>query len=225
MKRSGKRKIVAGTAAVLALAGGGAAIGATQWSPKAESDAVVKDAAEQLGVEPSELSAALKKALEDRVDAAVAAGRLTQAQADELKQRIESGDVPLVGGPLGGEQRHEGGHFGGLDAAGAYLGLSESDLHTQLESGKTLADVAKAQGKTADGLVTAIVDAAKKDLADAVAAWRMTEAQQTEILADLEQRTTDLVNGKAPTGRGSGLDRFRGGPPEGPSGADFGAAA
>jgi hypothetical protein len=33
------------------------------------------------------------------VDAAVAAGRLTKAQSDELKQQIESGNVPLFGGP------------------------------------------------------------------------------------------------------------------------------
>src|SRR5215213_8679149 len=101
MDGSAKRKAAAGAVAVLALAGGGVAVAATQLSPAAESDAVVNDAAKQLGVSSSDLKSALTSALEDRLDDAVKDGGLTQAQADELKQRLESGDVPLLGG-LGG---------------------------------------------------------------------------------------------------------------------------
>jgi hypothetical protein len=73
MDRSTKTKIVAGAVAAAAIAGGGAAVGATQLrSPSEESQAVVNDAAAQLGVQPQALSNALKKALENRVDAAVA---------------------------------------------------------------------------------------------------------------------------------------------------------
>jgi hypothetical protein len=118
-----KPKVIAGAVAGLAVAGGGAAVAANQLgSPKQESQAVLNDAAKQLGVEPSALSAALKKALENRVDDAVAAGRLTKAQGDELKQRIESGDMPLFGGAGPGFHHH--GPFGGLDAAASYLGLT-----------------------------------------------------------------------------------------------------
>jgi hypothetical protein len=205
-----KPRLVAGAIAGLAVAGGGAAFAATQLgSPKQENQAVLNDAAKQLGIEPSALSAALKKALENRVDAAVAAGRLTKAQGDELKQRIESGDVPLFGGPgPGSHQLH--GMFGGLDAAATYLGLTEAQLRTQLESGKSLADVAKAQGKTAAGLIQALV-AAKKKLDAGVAAGRLTQAQADAILSDLKSRVTDFVNGAAPR---FGFHRdFRGGPP------------
>ena len=94
-----KRKVAAGAAALLAVAGGGAAIAATQLSPKQESQTVLNDAARDLGVSPSDLSAALKSALAKRIDAAVAAGHLTKDQADELKQRLESGDFPLFGAP------------------------------------------------------------------------------------------------------------------------------
>src|SRR6188768_491799 len=96
-----KRKVVVGAAAALAVGGAGAGIAATKLnnSPSAESKAVISDAAKQLGVQPNQLSSALKKALENRVDAAVAAGRLTKAQGDELKQRIESNDLPFFAGP------------------------------------------------------------------------------------------------------------------------------
>ena len=69
-----KLKIAGGTAALAAVIGGGAAVAATQLSPTEESDAIVQDAAKQLGVSADKLDAALKQALENRVDAAVKAG-------------------------------------------------------------------------------------------------------------------------------------------------------
>ena len=57
MEKRMKRKVAAGAAALLAVAGGGAAIAATQLSPKQESQAVLNDAASQLGVSPSERTA------------------------------------------------------------------------------------------------------------------------------------------------------------------------
>src|SRR5215218_5312034 len=180
-----KRKLVAAGIAVLAVAGGGAAVAATgSGTPQEESKAVVDDAAKQLGIDPTKLSDALKKALENRVDAAVAAGSITQAEGDALKARIESDDYPLLGGPGFGHHGGPGGHgFGHLAAAATYLGLSETELRTQLDAGKTLADVAKAQGKTVDGLVAALVADEKKELDAAVSAGRLTQAQADEMLA------------------------------------------
>jgi len=192
-----KRKIVAGTVAAVAVGGAGAGVAATQFSssPSQESKAIVSDAAKRLGVQPSELSSALKKALEDRVDAAVAAGRLTKAQGDELKQRIESNDVPLFlgPGPFGFRFEH---HMHGLDVAAPYLGLTEAQLEQKLESGKTLAQVAKDQGKSVDGLVAALKADLKSKLDDAVSAGRLTKAQEDQILKDADQRISDFVNGK-----------------------------
>ncbi|TML44914.1 MAG: hypothetical protein E6G19_06565 [Actinobacteria bacterium] len=212
-------KVIAGAVAGLAVAGGGGAYAATQFgSPQQENQAVLNDAAKQLGVEPSALSAALKKAAENRVDEAVVAGRLTQAQGDELKQRIESGDVPLFGGP--GFGFHErGALFGGLDAAASYLGLTDAQVRSDFRSGKSLADIADAQGKSVDGLVQAIVDAAKTKIAAAVAAGRLTQSQADSILSGLKSHVTDFVNRTPPRFglhngfRGGGV---RGGPLVGP---------
>ena len=208
-----KLKIAGGTAALAAVLGGGAAVAATQLSPTEESDAVVADAAKQLGVSADKLDAALKQALENRVDAAVEAGTISAAQATELKQRIEAGEVPLVGvGPGFG---HRGGQHGFVDfaAAAKYLGVTEANLRTSLEDGDTLAEIAKAKGKTAAGLVDALVAAARTDLDEKVAAGRITAAQRTSILADLESRLEGVVSGEFSFGsRGHG----RGfGPPPG----------
>jgi hypothetical protein len=188
-----KRKLIFSAAALLAAAGGGAAIAASDSSPAEENQAVLDAAAKQLGVSPTKLSDALKKALSDRVDAAVAAGRLTQKEADALKQRINSESFPLFGG-----LRERGfGHFGflgKLDAAATYLGLTEDQLRTQLEGGKSLAQIAKDQGKTASGLVDALVAAAKTKLDAAVAAGKLTQSQADDMLNGLRDRITSLVN-------------------------------
>jgi hypothetical protein len=194
------RKLVAGAVAALAVTGGGAAIAASKLgSPQQESQAVINDAAQQLGVQPSALSDALKKALENRVDAAVAAGTITKAEGDEMKSRIESGDFPLFfGGP--GPGFHDKVFFGGLDAAATYLGLTEAELRAQLESGKSLAQVAQDKGKSVDGLIQALVADAKTHLDADVTAGRLTQAQADSMLSDLKQHITDFVNGVAPKG-------------------------
>jgi len=210
-----KRRIVAASVAALTVAAGGAAaIAATGDSQQEDSKAVIDDAAEDLGVQPSELSDALKRALANRVDAAVAAGRITKAEGDALKERIAAQEYPLLGGPGFG---HRGGHgFHHLNAAAAYLGLTEAELRTQLSGDKTLADVAKARGKTVAGLVAALVADEKKDLQAAVSSGRITQAQADEHLANAEARFNDLVNGTRPEGGRHGF----GGPPAARQSAD-----
>ena len=89
-------KLIGGAAVAVAVLGGGAAFAATQLdSPSARSQAIINDAAGQLGVQPDKLSSALQKALEDQLQAEVTAGQLTQAQADAQKKLIESGNYPL----------------------------------------------------------------------------------------------------------------------------------
>jgi polyhydroxyalkanoate synthesis regulator phasin len=189
---------MAGAVAVLAVGGAGAGIAATRHSnsPGQESKAIVDAAAKNLGVQPSELSAAIKQAMKERIDAAVAAGRLTKAQGDELKQRIDSGDFPLFGPPAFGPgfaPPHP--FFHGLDAAETYLGLSEDELRSRLESGKTLAQIARDEGKSVDGLKQAMVADAKDKLDQAVKDGRLTRSEADRALQDLEQRVDDLVNG------------------------------
>jgi hypothetical protein len=212
-----RTKIIAAVAALLVVGGGGAAIAATgALSPREESQAILGDAAEQLGVETNELSAALKQALKNRVDAAVEAGRLTEEQGDEMKERIDADEFPLFGlGPGGPGHHHHFGHGAGLEAAAAFLGLTEAELRTALEDGRTLAEVAESEGKTVAGLVDAMVAASTEELEQAVEAGRLTEAQKNEIVATLEERITDKVNGELGPRRG-----FRGFGPPPSSGSD-----
>ena len=199
-----KLKIAGGTAALAAVLGGGA-VAATQLSPTEESDAIVADAAKQLGVSADKLDAALKQALENRVDAAVEAGTITEAQAAELKERIEAGDVPLVGV---GPGRAIAAATTASSTSRRRPRTSASPRRSSERASRTATRSPRSRrpnGKTAAGLVDALVAAAKADLDEKVAAGRLTEAQRTAILADLESRIDDVVNGEFSFG-------FRGGP-------------
>lgn len=212
-----RTKLAAGAGAALAVVGAGGAVAANQLSPSEESNAVLEDAAKQLGVDPAKLSDALRQALENRIDAAVKAGRLTDDQGAAMKQRIEADDFPLFGGPGPGSRGfgHGGpGHrgFRDLDAAATFLGVEEDALRERLRNGATLADVAKDGGKSVDELVSAIVAATTKRLDESVAAGRVTKAQRDEIVSGLKERTTAIVNGDFPALRGR----------EGFGGPDFG---
>jgi len=195
MNISIKRKVAALTVTALTVVGGGAAIAAAQTGSRSEeSQAIIADAAEELGVEATELNAALKQALIDSLDAKVAAGELSQAQANTLKAKIQSGDFPIIGGLHGpGFGRAHG--FADLETAASFLGLTSAGLRAELDDGQTLAEVATEKGKKVDGLVQALVAAAEQRLAEDVSAGRLTQAQADARKADVEQRITDLVNG------------------------------
>lgn len=195
MSRALKTKLSVAGALALAIALGstGAIAASGILSPKDETQAVIDDAAARLGVEPSELSDAVKS----RVDAAVEAGRLTDEQGEELKERLDSVETPLLFGGFGGHRPgHSGqlGHLGYLDAAATYLGISETELRERLAGDETLADIARDEGRSVDGLVQAMIEAAEAKLNEAVADGRLTQVQADEVAGGLEERIRELVN-------------------------------
>jgi hypothetical protein len=236
MKRM-RTKLIVGTGVALAAVGGGAAYAAAQGTPAQESRAIVEDVAQQLGIDSQKLTDALEQALENRVDEAVADGRLTEEQGAAMKERIRSGEAPLLGLRGGKHGMH---HAGGmaLAAAASYLGLTEAELRAELADGQSLAEVARAEGKSVDGLVDALVAEAKAKLGEAVEDGRLTDAQRDAMLERLETRIAEHVDeagfrlhgGRGrhdgPGMRGGDGSGFRGGmhgsPPGGESGFRLG---
>lgn len=231
MKRM-RKQVAIGAGAALAVIGAGGAVAATHGSPLGDSRSIIDDAAKELGVESQKLEDALETALSNRVDEAVAAGRLTEEQGEAMKERIRSGQAPLLGlrGGPGGHERHH--HLGvQLDAAAGFLGLTAAELRERLAEGDSLAEIAKAEGKSVDGLVAALVAAATARLDEGVEQGRLTDDQRDQMLESLEERVREGVEA-TPGERGRGLHRFRGGPgfrgmphelpPAGESGYRFG---
>ncbi len=198
-----------GAVGVAAVAFAGGAYAATQQSAANARQTFLNDVAKRLNVTPAQLNSALKGAALDQLAAAVKSGRLTQAQANAIKQRIErKGTVgPLFFGAPG-LHRHllfgvgPVGAHGPLAAAAKYLGLTDAQLRKQLVSGKSLAQIAKAQGKSTSGLEQAMTAALKQRLDTAVANKRITAAQEQKLLSQLSSRISDLINRTPPKNAG-----------------------
>jgi len=197
-------KLVAGAVAAFLLAvalGAGGALAAV--GVLADDDEVAVAETAEPDDERVEQSDALERTLEFLVDEAVDAGRLTEEEGADLKERLERGVTSLLP-RFDGERVPD--LFGGLrelpfvrpaidlDVAASYLGLSSSELHEVLAEGRTLAEIARAEGKSVDGLVRALVDAAEERIDEAVDDGRLSEERAAELREDLEDRIEDRVD-------------------------------
>jgi hypothetical protein len=79
-----------------------------------------------------------------------------------------------------------------LDAAADALGMERADLVAELQSGKSLADVAAEQNVDVATVKQAMVDAAKAEVDLALEAGRITEAQADEIKARIDEMAASL---------------------------------
>jgi hypothetical protein len=91
-----KRKLAGGAAGLALLAGAGGAYAVSRGT-SGDRQTFLNDVAKRLNVSPEQLKAAFAGALSDRLDADVAAGRLTRAQADAIKQEMGAhGGLPFL---------------------------------------------------------------------------------------------------------------------------------
>jgi hypothetical protein len=85
-------------------------------------------------------------------------------------------------------RRHHGARLVFRTAA-AYLGLTPAQLHVQLHTGKSLAEVAAAQGKSVSGLENAILAAVVKR----VDASRLTAARKADVISAVQRNLSAFV--------------------------------
>jgi hypothetical protein len=180
-----------------------------------QSGKTLADVAKAQGKTVTGLEDAIVADAQTHLDADVTAGKLTSAQAAAMLADLKSHVDDIVNNVGPGPGGPGGGHGGPFDQSAVtdYLGLTAAQLRTQLEAGKSLADVAKAQGKTVAGLEDAIVAAATKKLDAAVTAGKLTAAQEATMLADLKSHVDDMVNRTGPPPRVPGFGHGPGGAP------------
>jgi polyhydroxyalkanoate synthesis regulator phasin len=214
--------MIAAAVAVLGLAA--AAVGGAGTSAQ-EGDGPVGSflakVADKLGVSEEELKTAIDETRIETIDEAVAEGRLTEEQAERLKERTDGGGF-LFPRPLEERRFHPRpvGHI--LDAAAEVLDMPEDALVQELKDGNSLADVAEAQGMDAEEFEAALLDQVQAQLDDAVADGTITQEQADRISEDMEERIDRIVHTQPKT-LGPCPPRHRpdpGGPEFGPSGFD-----
>ena len=138
----------------------------------------------------------------------VKSGEITQAQADTKLADVTAKATERVNNvrPARGEGMHGGPKGPGRNVAAiaSVLKLTEAELKTQVESGKTLAQIATAQGVDVKLVVDAIVADMKSHIAEEVASGELTQAQADAKLADATTKVTEMVNTVQPA-RGEGM--------------------
>ncbi|MEP7357971.1 MAG: hypothetical protein ABI847_12065, partial [Anaerolineales bacterium] len=137
---------------------------------------------------------------------ALAQGEAAPAAASSLVDRLQG----VFG--LNSHGRGGGGGVGSLvDAAASVTGLTAQEVRTQLQAGQSLAQIAQANGKTAEDVIAAARAALVTRLAQEVTDGRLTQAQSDTKLAEFDANAAALVNSTT-------LDLGRGGPHGGPRG-------
>jgi hypothetical protein len=193
-KRLGKRRIgIASVAVVLGLL-----LGATILAPNLagaqESTTSTTVPEDEATAEASAGAIAGKPDPQTRIRAAldglVADGTITGAQADAVAAAL-AGQLPERG------RRWHRIHFG-LDVASTAIGITEAELREALAGGQTIAEVAEANGVSAQTVIDALVTAVNAKVDEAVAAGNLTEDEAAEIKANAVERATNIVNGEWP---------------------------
>ncbi len=85
-----------------------------------------------------------------------------------------------------------------------YMGISQDELRNELKSGKTLAEIAKENGKSTNDLVNFFMSKAKEHLQTALKNGRITQQRYDEVMQNIKQRVEQMINGKMPS-KGFGM--------------------
>ena len=193
----------AGAGLILEMSGSaGAAIQTAAVVEPNEDDAVT---AEGDRPDPTER---LQEVLQPLVDD----GTITQAQADAVINALQAtGPQGRPGGP------GRPGHGAGFAVVAETLGLTEEEVRQAVTDGQTLAELAAANGSSAEELVDAILADIKSHMDEKVAAGELTQEAADAKLAEAEERVTEFVNNTKPPKGPRG--------PGGPGGAGAGDEA
>ncbi len=197
------KRILVVIAALAALGLGAVAIGGSGTSAQEDGDALVgtfiSKLADKLGVSEDELKTAIQDTRTEMIDEAVAAGKLTEEQGERLKERAEEGGFLFP--PRHREGRFRDGHgfchrAAGhvLEAAAEVLDMPKDELKEQLEDGKSLAEVAEAQGMSVDDFKAGLLDEVKATLDTLVDEEKLTQEQADRLYQAFEDHIDRIVN-------------------------------
>ncbi len=161
--------------------------------------------AKRLNVSSDTLKSAESGAASDTIDQLVKAGKITKAQGDQMKSRLNDATNCQFKGKGNSD------NFGKanmqklqqyLTAAEAQvakgLGISSADLTSQLQSGKSLHDVAAARNVPDTQLKTLLNNAIQSELKAAVSAGDVTQSQADMVTKQISSNPMfldRLING------------------------------
>lgn len=158
----------------------------------------LRQLAQAKNVDPTALQTTIVNAEKAQVDKDVAGGKLTPAQGDRVKARIDAQVATLLDHVFKPTQpRQAAGKINGPYAAAATaLGIPLSELMTDLRAGQSLREVAQAKNVDAATVQTAVSNALKAEIDQAVAAGRLTTQRADAARARVATTAAQLMDRK-----------------------------
>ena len=202
------------------------ALGLTEAELVAElqSGKSIKQIADAKNVSIDTVIAKMTAAVKAHLDAEVASGEHTQAEADaklaefqtRVTEMVNKTGLPQRGGKGGhGKGGHGPAKFATTNLA-QVLTLTEAELKTELQAGKTIKQIADAKNVSIDDVKAVLTADFKAHLAEEVASGKHTQAEADAKLAEFSTRLDDMVNGvrppRGPRGNGGHGGRHGHGP-------------
>lgn len=197
-KEVGKKRMgVAALAAVLGLL-----LGATIFVPNLagaqESTTTTTADDESTDESTGDRLANRQDRIRTALDGLVANGTITAAQAD------------AVAAELAGQWPERGRRFhrlhSGLDVVSTTIGITEAELREALRGGQTIAEVAEANGASAQTVIDAMVAAINARVDEALAAGSIDEEEAAQVKENAVARATAIVNKELPARPGDSAE-------------------
>jgi hypothetical protein len=196
-------------------------LGITETELKTELEAgkSISDVAKAKNIDLATVKAALLAEAKAHIDAEVAAGKHTAAEGAtklaEVTTRIDTmlttAGLPARGPQGMGGHKGKGGPGKFMSATLATtLKLTQEELKTQLQSGKSLADVAKTQSVDIADVKTVLTSDFTAHLAEEVTSGKHTQAEADAKLAEFKTNLDTMVNRVGPAGGMKGEGRGHG---------------
>ena len=204
------------------LAAASKVLGITEAELKTELEAgkSVADVAKAKNIDLATVKAALLVEAKAHIDAEVAAGKHTAAEgAAKLAEVTSRIDTMLTTAGLPARGPHGKGGPEGKGGPGKFMSstlattlkLTQEELKTQLHSGKSLADVAKAQSVDIADVEAILTSDFTAHLAEEVTSGEHTQAEANAKLAEFKTNLDTMVNRVGPAGGMKGEGRGPGG--------------
>ncbi|MFN8440354.1 MAG: hypothetical protein U0175_06290 [Caldilineaceae bacterium] len=178
----------------------------------------IADLAAEKKVDLQTIINAIMAEAKTRLDAAVSSGQITQERADQmlanmaqmLPEHLNQPFAPgngMMGSGLNWGPAFERG-FNMLGTVAKTLDMSDADLLSAVQSGKTVAVIAKEKNVDLQKVIDAILAERKTQLDAAVAAGTITQARADLMLQNMKENLPDRLN--QPMGQGMGNAGQRG---------------
>ncbi|WP_312114478.1 hypothetical protein [Brevibacillus reuszeri] len=181
---------------------------ADQLQEELKAGKSLAEIAKAQGVDTDDVVALLVKEQEAKLAEAVKAGKLTQEQADKMTENASERLKEQVENTHTGNGFDKGRGFGGgfekNEELLSLLKLDADKLQEELKAGKSLAEVAKAQGVDTDDVVALLVKEQEAKLAEAVKAGKLTQ-EQADKLAEKSSEHAKAQVENTHQGRGFGM--------------------